>query len=386
MRFFMNFNPGAALFALAVLHAAAGSAAEIRSQRFEKKLPEGNYDVTVRFGSPGRSTVNWVKAESRRLMLDKVSTAPGEFVTRTFTVNIRTPEISGGRYVSLKKREIAHPRWDDKLDIEIFSDNPEAGTPEIVPAEKSLTLYLAGDSTVTDQDKEPWTGWGQMLPAFFRRGVAVANHSEGGMALSSFAAQRRLEKILSRLRPGDYVFIQFGHNDQKEKGKDIGPFTSYRKRLAEFVRKIRAAGGNAVLITPMERRRFRDGRAAATLASFAEAVRQAGGELDAPVIDLNRMSMELYNALGEEGSKRAFVFYPAGSFPGQDKALRDNTHHNVYGGYELARCVAEAIRSQMPELAKHLRPELPPFDPARPDKDIGIPASVTHTAEKPDGN
>ena len=102
-----------------------------------------------------------------------------------------------------------------------------------------LTVFLAGDSTVTDQRAEPWAGWGQMLPRFLKQGVAVSNQAESGLALFSFDGQHRLDKVLSMMKQGDYLFIQFGHNDQKDKSEGAGPFTTYRANLKHFVQAAR---------------------------------------------------------------------------------------------------------------------------------------------------
>jgi lysophospholipase L1-like esterase len=229
-----------------------------------------------------------------------------------------------------------------------------------------------------------------MLPRFFQTGVSVSNHAESGLALFSFQQQKRLEKILSMMKPGDYLFIQFGHNDQKDKRPDAGPFTTYKVELRKFVEATRAKGGIPVLVSPMERRRFdADGNQTPTLAEYAEAVRQVGTEQNVPVIDLNAMSLKLYAALGTEKSTQAFVHYPANTFPGQEKALKDDTHHNAYGAYELARCMVEGIKSNVPELAGYLVQDVTPFDPARPDafESVQIPASpISGPAEKPAGS
>ncbi len=374
-------------FLLAALSCSLSYAAEISRVADSYDLPEGNYDVTVRFGDDKNPTDNWMKAEGRRLVLDKVSTKPGEFVTKTFTVNFRTPEIKGGGKVLLKKGELNHPRWDKQLQLEIFSSQMITAKPEIKPNPDAMTVFLAGDSTVTDQGGEPWGSWGLMLPAFFQQGTAVANHAESGLALNSFQRQKRLDKIFSEMKKGDYVFIQFGHNDQKEKGENAGPFKSYKKRLEEYVEQISKRDGIPVLVTPMERRRFdKEGKPFMTLKDYAEAVRQVGQEKNVPVIDLHAMSLTLYGALGPSNSKKAFVHYPAGTFPNQDKPLKDETHHSVYGGYELAKCIVEGIRANVPELAKRLRPEVASFDPAKPDKEVDIPASIAASSEKPDGN
>jgi lysophospholipase L1-like esterase len=360
---------------------------------FAVDVAEGNYDVTIRFGDPAAATATTVKAESRRLMIQNVTTAPGAFETRTFTVNVRKPAIATGGTTMLNGREKGPPPtpdWDEHLTFEFNGKRPGVASVEIVPAKDAVTVFLAGDSTVTDQRSEPYAGWGQMLPRFFRRGVAVSNQAESGLALQSFERQRRLEKIRSMMRKGDYLFIQFGHNDQKDKSPGAGPFTTYKANLKRFVAAARDGGGIPVLVTPMERRRFDpDGKQTATLADYAEAVRQVGAEEKVPVIDLNAMSLRLYAALGPEASTKAFVHYPAHTFPGQDKPLKDDTHHNAYGGYELARCVVEGIKANVPELATRLAEDADTFDPAKPDppEKVDIPASPSAGAtEKPAGS
>jgi lysophospholipase L1-like esterase len=191
------------------------------------------------------------------------------------------------------------------------------------------------------------------------------------------------------MKKGDYLFIQFGHNDQKDKSVGAGPFTSYKANLKKFVEAARSKGGIPVLVTPMERRRWKGNEPDPTLADYAEAVRQVGTEEKVPVIDLNAMSLKFYTALGPENSKKAFVHYPANTFPGQDKPLKDDTHHNAYGGYELARCVVEGIKANVPELAKHLAKDAGAFDPAKPDapEKVDIPPSpVKGATETPAGS
>jgi lysophospholipase L1-like esterase len=358
---------------------------------FEVDAAEGNYDVTIRFGSPAEATSTTVKAESRRLVVGNVATAPGQYVTRTFTVNVRRPTISTGGAVDLKPREAGLPDWDDHLSFEFNGKHAGVASMEIQPTENAITVFIAGDSTVTDQPREPWAGWGQMLPCYFQQGVAVSNNSWSGLTLTSFEHQKRLDKILSTMKQGDYLFIQFGHNDQKEKSEGAGPFTTYKANLKRYIGAARSKGGIPVLVSPMERRRFeKDGSQTPTLADYAEAVRQVGAEEKVPVVDLNAMSLKFYGALGPDKSTKAFVYYPAHSFPGQDKELKDNTHHSNYGAYELARCVVEGIKANVPDLAAHLNKDVGPFDPSSPDPldNVNIPASpaATGALEKPEGS
>lgn len=358
---------------------------------FFVNLPEGNYRVRVVLAAGEKPASTTIKVESRRLMVEKAEVAPGGKVVREFTVNVRTPKLPDGRTVGLKPGELGpplSPRWDDRLTFEFLGENPSVSEIEITPEPSAVTVFIAGDSTATEQGREPWAGWGQMLSSFFGPGVAVANHAESGLALFSFRGQRRLDKILASLKPGDYVFVQFGHNDQKDKSPHAGPFTTYQDNLKAYVAAIRKKGGLPVLVTPMERRRWKGSEIGTTLGDYAEAVRQVGAAENVPVIDLHAMSITLYKALGPEGSKKAFVFFPPNTFPGQEKALADNTHHSNYGGYELARCMVEGIRAKIPPLAAFLRKEVPAFDPARPDapEKFTLPASPATKVETPAGS
>lgn len=358
---------------------------------FSVSVPEGVYRVTVVLGDGQGASVTTVKAEARRLMVEKVETAQGRVETRSFNVAVRRPDLKAGEKVLLKPVELeGHRDWDHKLTLEFSNRRPCLCAVEITPARDFTTIYIAGDSTVTNQRSEPYAGWGQMLPRFFTDAVSVSNHAHSGLALKSFAGGKRLAKILTTIQKGDYLFIQFGHNDQKSKSPGDGPFTSYKASLKQFIAAARSKEAIPVLVTPMERRRFdNDGKQAVTLADYAEAVRQVGAEDKVSVIDLNAMSLKFYAALGPDNSTKAFVHYPAKTFPGQEKPLKDNTHHNAYGAYELARCVVEDIKAHLPELAAHLTKDTAPFDPSHPDapESVAVPASpVTDVVEKPAGS
>jgi lysophospholipase L1-like esterase len=341
---------------------------------FSVAVPEGNYEVRLILGdSKGESTTT-VKAESRRLMLERVHTAPGSYASPTFTVNVRRPSIASGGAVKLKSREAGVLHWDEKLTLEFNDAHPCVCGIEIKKVDDAVTVYLAGDSTVTDQPREPWNSWGQMLPRFFKAGVAVANHAESGETLRSFVGARRLDKILSTIKPGDYLFVQFGHNDQKERGEGVGAFTTYKESLKRFVAEARKRQALPVLVTPVSRRVFDPiGHVINNLGDYPEAVHQVAEEERVPLIDLNAMSKPFYEALGVEGSKKAFV---------------DNTHHNNYGSYELARCIVEGIKKEKLGLAKFLDPTLKPFDPAHPDPlaEFRVPPSPQTSSTVPDGS
>ena len=343
---------------------------------FSVALPEGNYNLTITFGDARGETNTTVKAELRRLMLENLQTQAGKFETRTFTINIRRPQIAGDGEVKLKEREKTTEiwDWDEKLTLEFNGSRPAVCALEITAVDVP-TVFLLGDSTVCDQPREPYNSWGQMLPRFFKPGIAIANHAESGESLRSSLAARRLDKVLSLMKPGDYLFIQYGHNDEKEKGEGVGAFTTYKADLKKFVVETRKRGGIPVLVTPMHRRTFdAEGKITNSHGDYPEAVRQVAKEESVALIDLNAMSKLFYEALGSEKSKLAFA-------PG------DGTHHNNYGSYELAKCIVDGIKASKLGLAKYLV-DASQFDPRNPDpiESVKIPASPLRASEKPAGN
>lgn len=344
---------------------------------FSVTLPEGNYNVKVTFGDRKAETMTTVRAELRRLMLEQVRTSPGKFETRTFTVNLRTPQISTGGEVKLKDREKISESWawDEKLTLEFGNRHPAVSAIEITRADVP-TLFLLGDSTVCDQPREPYSSWGQMITRFFKAGIAVANNAESGESLRSSLDAKRLDKVLSVMKTGDYLFIQYGHNDEKEKGDGVGAFTTFKASLKQYVEQTRRHGGIPVLITPMNRRTFDSwGKITNSHGDYPEAVRQVANEERVPIIDLNVMSKPFYEALGPKQSKLAFA-------PG------DGTHHDNYGSYELAKCVVKGIRDAKLDLVKYLMPDPSNFDPAKPDpiSTFNLPVSSLNTEVKPFGN
>jgi lysophospholipase L1-like esterase len=356
---------------------------------FSVKLPEGNYNVTVTLGDSKGPGSTFLKAESRRLLLETTATKPGQLITQTFTLNIKSRRISDTENVALKPRELRKLDWDDRLTLEFDGANPCLAALEITPAPTATTVFLAGNSTVVNQDDEPWAAWGQMLPRFLGPGVAVANHAESGLTLGSFLGTKRLAKVLSVLKPGDYLFIEFGHNDQKDRGEGDGAWKSYSERLRLFVREARKKGGIPVIVTSTSRRTFgADGRVENSLGDFPAAARRVAEEEKTALIDLNAMTARFYEALGPEDSKKAFVHYPANTYPGQTAPLADNTHFNPYGAYEIARCVVEGIKANQLGLVKFLRHDIPAFDPAKPDALANWvwPDSPRSEVTKPDGN
>ena len=307
--------------------------------KFSARVPEGNFRVTLKFGASRKAVHAEVLAEQRRLMLRNLVVTRA--VERSFVVNVRTAELAalpanatGGTKVALKPREIGSPTWDDKLTLEIVGDATLQSL-SIEPVDLP-TLYLAGDSTVTDQGVAPNASWGQMLPPCFAD-VAVANHAESGETLKSFVTELRLDKMLSTLKAGDWVMIQFGHNDQKVQWPQTyaDAATTYRSWLRTYIAEVRRRGATPILVTSPERRNFdAAGHIVPTLAEYPDAVRAVAREERVALIDLNASSVRYYESLGPERAQGAFA----------DEG-RDKTHHNETGAAALAALVVEGLRT-----------------------------------------
>jgi lysophospholipase L1-like esterase len=352
---------------------------------FSVTVPEGNYRVRVSWVGAGEEAALTVKAESRRLVLESLTAPAGTVQKAEFVVNVRNaslppppPNAPGGIEVRLNDREVGHYNWDEKLTLEFNGPNPKIAALEIEPVDVP-TIFLAGDSTVTDQRWEPGASWGQMLPRFFQPRIAVANHAESGETLKSFLTGLRLDKILSQLRAGDYVFLQFGHNDSKQQWPQtyVEADTTYLAYLRAYVVEVKRRGATPVLVTSMHRRSFdQNGKIKDTHGRYPEAVRRLAREESVTLIDLHAMSAQLYEALGPEKSPLAF------SADGKDA-----THHNNYGAYQLAKCVVEGIRASQLPLQEFLLP-LPVYSPAQPDpvENFRVPASPARSNLAPRGN
>ena len=328
---------------------------------FTFKVPsEGNWRVTVTLGEPSAPSLTTINAEIRRLMVLHAATRAGETKTVSFLVNTRTAKIPDGTTVRLKPRETQGEAiaWDDKIQLEFNDTHPAISSLTVARADDVPTVYLIGDSTMTDQPGMPTTSWGQFLPIFFKNTVAIANHGESGEAYSAFRGERRLPKLLSVIKPGDWVISQFGHNDEKERerGPEYGAFKNYATEMRNYTKEIRAKGAHLILVTPMARHEFTaDGKVKNTHDDYPDAVRAVAKELDVPLIDLTAMSTTMMNVLGDKGSWKLFS-------RGQDA-----THHDPYGAWELAKCIAQGIRDTKAEPAQWLSADFKGFDPAKPD-------------------
>lgn len=336
---------------------------------FSVNVPDGNYRVTVTLGSAASDGCTTVRGESRRLFFEGVKTAKGELKTETFTINKRNVVISGSEKVKIKPNEKYKLNWDDKLTLEFNGSKPRVSYVEIEKVDNVPTVFLCGNSTVVDYDKEPYASWGQMIPRFFTDEVCFANYAESGLSANTFIGGLRLKKALTQMKKGDYVFAEFGHNDQKQKGPGKGAWYSFAYYMKMFIDEARAKGAIPVFVTPTRRRRFSaDGKILDTHGDYPAAIREIAAREHVPVIDLQEMTKVMCEAMGDEESKHMYMHYAANTWPGQKKELKDNSHFNTFGAYEVARCVVEGIKKAGLDIKQYVRPDVKPFDPSKPDR------------------
>ena len=365
---------------------------------FSVKVPDGNYRVRVRLGSKKREGETTVRAESRRMIIEKCVTKKGEFRDFSFVINKRCVEIPSFKGVDgkdtqpdkvrIKPGEVGSLTWDEKLTLEFNGASPCVQSITIEPDTTATTVFLCGNSTVVDQGKEPWASWGQMFPRWFD-GLSIANYAESGLTATSFMAQNRLQKILSVIKKGDYVICEFGHNDEKEKGPGTGAWYHYTVALKKFVDMVRAKKGNIIFCTPTQRRFFdAEGKIKNTHGDFPAAMKAVAERENVPLIDLSAETKTLFETMGTEDSKRLLVHYPMGTFPWQEKKFSDNTHFNPFGAYEVSKLVVMGLKRLNSPLVKYLSSDWTDFSPSKPDnwQTFYWPLSPVFDGKKPDGN
>lgn len=317
---------------------------------FSVALPQGNYEVTFILGDGENESETTVWAENRKLMLDRITLAGGVFSRQTVSLRrMETKSMDGSVTMSIKDREKDYRTWDKKLTFVISGKAPAVAGIEIKRNDNVTTLWLCGNSTVVDQIMAPWAGWGQMAPGFFKSSLAIANYAESGLTASGFYSMKRLAKILAEVKKGDFVTVQFAHNDQKNQN-DVN---NYEATLTKYANEIKAKGATPLFVTSTARQNETDPKTA--VGGLPERMRALGKKLGVTVLDLNQHSITLGKALG--GNKEKMYMYTAS----------DKTHFCEYGAYELARANIEEIKAKVPELAKHLRDDHEAFNSSKPD-------------------
>jgi fibronectin type 3 domain-containing protein len=303
-----------------------------------QNLTPGNYDVTLLLGDSTSSGSTSVQAEAKRAMLGTVNTSPGTYETRTFTVNVREPEgqPTGG----------SNGEGTPGLNFLFSGSEPKLSGIGVAPAQNSGMIYLAGDSTVSDWLSNPYAGWGQMLPQYFKLGTAIANYADPGESTSSFLSKPALfATMIALVKANDYVFIQFGHNDKTATKED------YQANLTKMITEIKNKGAVPILVTPVVRRLFNSDNL--TLSPLGLLINDVGVDLPAAMkevalannvqlIDLSTKSKELVESLGVEGSKSIYL----------TNELGDNTHFSRYGANEMAKLVLQGMKElKLPQVA-----------------------------------
>ena len=227
----------------------------------------------------------------------------------------------------------------------------------ILPDKKKIKVFLAGDSTISIKDKKayPETGWGMPFVHFFDSTVTIENRAKNGRSTRTFIEEGLWEKLIKDVSAGDYVFIQFGHND--ESPEKVDRYTSpeqYEKNVVRFIDETRKKKGTPVLLTPVSRRKFKDGRQVETHEVYSKLVRKIAADQKVPLIDLDLQSQQLYQQMGEENSKLLFLQLEPGEHPNYPEGKVDNTHFNELGARKIAQLVLASIKKLDLELATRI--------------------------------
>lgn len=221
------------------------------------------------------------------------------------------------------------------------------------------TLFLIGDSTCANKKLEkenPERGWGQLFQALVDSTLRVENHAVNGRSTKSFRAEGRWQVVCDRLSEGDYVFIQFGHNDQKiSDSTRYSTPEQYAENLRRYVREVREKGGHPILLTPIMRRHWQEGELLETHTLYSEQMRRVAHQEQVPWIDMEAITRQWLLELGDEASKAYYMWVKPGTCPLYPDGREDNTHLNVRGAHIVARMVARELQTLKPELAPHLR-------------------------------
>ena len=234
-------------------------------------------------------------------------------------------------------------------------------TNTIIFGQKSpITIYLAGDSTMAhkEDNKRPETGWGEMLQQHFNpKKVKIDNRAMNGRSTRTFISENRWQQVIDKLKSGDYVFIQFGHNDEsKEKVDRYTSPEDFKKNLTKFVTEVRAKKAFPVLFTPVARRKFDDkGNLVDTHGDYPDYTRSVAKNLKVPLIDMQRGSEKILRDYGLEKSRNLFLQLKAGENPNYPKGIEDNTHFSPIGAEEMAKIAVAGIKESKIKLRKYIK-------------------------------
>jgi len=328
--------------------------------------------VTLTLGDTQNTSCTTVKSEVRRLMVEALSTPKGEVQKVSFNVNIRTPNLSKDNEIKLNSREldvvtgkVKTYTWDDKLTLQFFGSAPAVCAVEIEPASDDvITVFIIGDSTVTDQ--QSGGTWGQYLTRWFNSRVVFANHAESGMTIKGFRFSRRWDKVMESAKPGDYLLIQLGTNDEKKRGHDpmwdaddhagdwvrthADPAKDYVWGLATMALEAQRHGMIPVIVSPMTKIDRQKAAATELMTPYGVNARR-GAELgECAFVDLWTMSRDIITALGQDALK----------------VYSDGTHTDNYGAYLFSLGIVQSIKDQGLGLSEYILPDTPAFDAKHP--------------------
>lgn len=281
--------------------------------KFSANVPNGNYNVTVITGDNAGASDTSVKSEYERIAVENIRTTSGNFSRYTFTLHIR----------------------DGVMDLTFYGSAPKVNGVEIA-AVSPIVLYLAGDSTVCDQTALPYAGWGQEFTSYNQAGLSVANYADSGESSASFWSGFYVPLVQPIIKAGDYLFVEFGHNDEKSLTTD-----EYKSWLQKYVDDAKAHGAHPVLVTPLERIVFSGSTLTWSHGAFPDAMKQVATANNVPCLDLTTMSHNLWQSLGQTVATTYFV-------------SGDKTHTNPQGAMRVAALIRDGIRQLKLPIASYL--------------------------------
>ena len=227
----------------------------------------------------------------------------------------------------------------------------------MLPEKRKINIWLCGDSTMSIKETKafPETGWGMPFVYFWDSSVTVINKAKNGRSTSSFRKEGSWNQVMEGAAEGDYIFIQFGHNDEVPTKKTYTTETEFRNNLKQYVKEARDKKANPVLLTPMARRKFNaEGKIEGTHDVYAQIIREVAAEEKVPLFDMDKKTQSLYQQYGVEPSRLLFLQLKPGEHPNYPEGKEDNTHFSELGARLLAQMVLKEIREQLPELSQRI--------------------------------
>ena len=242
------------------------------------------------------------------------------------------------------------------------------GLVAFIPAHRKITVFSIGDSTMADYNIDEWSknnggknyplrGWMMAMPQLVKKDVVIQNAAISGISSRSFRDEGAWQKVIDQVKPGDYVFIQFGHNDEKpDSANHTDARTSFRRNLMNYVAETRAKGGNPILFTSLVRRKFdNNGKLVDTHGDYVTVVRELATEINVPLIDLNKLMGDLVQNLGPEESKKLYLYIEPGLFTKLPEGKKDDTHLCEYGATKVAELAVKEIKRLKLPLGSYLK-------------------------------